>query len=379
MMPATNLELAGEPEDEFEEEAAELEPFFFREKRAPVAHSKAIYVGGLDDEFEDDAFELEPLHRGRVQPAQRELELPAWTRWGAQARKTPAPQRPPTKAPAPTLCSASTLGDKNWSTIRISEKVIPPYIGRDGNMKSSDCAVNVPDALKAKTQIDLLVFLHGLDIEQCQPCFDPNPSNTKKKFRLDAQIQGHKRPVAVAVPRLFWKKGDNGANVAGSWTAANFNKFVTAVLGEIGKASGITTTLGSLIIAGHSRAYAILTPLAREFCQGTAAATTPTEPLAKLTEVWAMDSTYSPLDVRALEIWASKLPKARFFVLYSQKAVGGERFHWLNYYSGCPGFGPPSNLTMCVVPEEHCEIPTKYIGELLSATKYPPDWCKSSS
>jgi hypothetical protein len=32
---------------------------------------------------------------------------------------------------------------------------------------------------------------------------------------------------------------------------------------------------------------------------------------------------YSPLDVRALETWASKVPKTRFFVLYSQKAVGG--------------------------------------------------------
>jgi hypothetical protein len=162
-----------------------------------------------------------------------------------------------------------------------------------------------------------------------------------------------------------------GANVATSWTAANFNKFVTAVISEIGKPSGVVPTLRSLIIAGHSRAYAILTLLAREFCQKTAATTTATEPLAKLTEVWAMDSTYSPLHVRALEAWASKVPKVRFSVLYSQRAAGGERFHWLNYFDVCPGFGPPSNLAMCVVPEEHCEIPMKYVGELLSATKHP--------
>jgi hypothetical protein len=373
-MTATNFELPREPDDEFEEEAVELEPFFVMENRAPAVH---FYLDGSDDEFEDDAFELEPLGRGQVQPAQREIELPAWTRWWAQARETPALKPTSTKALARPLCSPSAATDQNWTTIKISDKVIPPYKDEDGKLRLTDCAINVPDALKTKTEIDLLVFFHGLNIKACRPCFDPNPSNIKKKFGLDAQIQGPKRPVALAVPRLFWKPGDDGANVAASWTAANFNKFVTAVLDEIGRPSGVTPTLRSLIIAGHSRAYAILTPLAREFCQGAAAAT-PTEPLAKLTDVWAMDATYSPLDVRALEIWASKVPKTRFVVLYSQRAVGRERFNWLNYYNGCPGFGPPSNLTMCVVHEEHCELPTKYIGELLSATKHPPDWCKSS-
>jgi hypothetical protein len=378
-MTATEFELPDEPKDEFEEEAAELEPLFFREKRAPAAHSKAIYLGDLDDEFQDDALELELLSRGEVQPSQREFELPAWTKWGGASKKTPAPQRTPTTAPPPPLCSPSTVEDKNWSIVKISEKAIPQYKDQDGNMKSTDCAVNVPDVLKMKTKVDLLVFLHGLNIPRCQRCFDPNPSNTKRKFGLDAQIRGARRRVALAVPRLFWKKGDDGANVAASWTAANFNKFVTAVLDEIGKASGVAPTLGNLIIAGHSRAYAILTRLAREFCQGTAAVTTPTEPLAKLIEVWAMDATYSPLHVRALETWAFKMSKVRFIVLYSQKAVGGERFHWLDYHNVCPGFDPPSNLTMCVVPEEHCDIPMKYVGELLSATKYPPDWCKASS
>jgi hypothetical protein len=399
-LTATEFEPLGEFEDEFEEEAAELEPFFSRGKPIPVAHPapKAVYLGDLGEKFEDEALELEPLSRRRgtfefewptaaPRPAPNELDpdaaesifsgrvrLPGAP--GAQARKTPAPQRTPTKAQARPLCSPSTAEYKNWSTIKIDEKAILPYKIEDGKMKSTDCAVNVPDVLKTKTQIDLLVFFHGL-IMPCQPCFDPDPSNTLKKFGLDAQIHGPKRPVVVAVPRLFWRTGDNGANVAGSWTGANFNKFVRAVLKEVGKQSSVARTLGNLIIAGHSHAHAILTPLAREFYQGTAATTTSTEPLAKLTEVWAMDSTYSPLDVRALETWASKVPKARFFVLYSQKAVGRERFYWLKYYNVFPGFGPPSNLTMCVVPEEHCEIPTKYIGELLSATKHPPDWCKS--
>ena len=98
----------------------------------------------------------------------------------------------------------------------------------------------------------------------------------------------------LAVPRLFWDSDKTGANVNEKWTAVNFNKFVESVLEAIGlplpnvgtTPQFLPRTLGSLIIAGHSRAYAILTPLAREFKKGTAATTmptatkTPTPPLA---------------------------------------------------------------------------------------------------
>ena len=56
---------------------------------------------------------------------------------------------------------------------------------------------------------------------------------------------------------------------SGKWSADNFNKFVQEVLDEIGRQMS-ERTLGTLIIAGHSRAYNILTPLALEFNQGRA-------------------------------------------------------------------------------------------------------------
>jgi hypothetical protein len=301
-------------------------------------------------------------------PAQHEFER------SAQAKKTPGP---PPSPPARSLCSPSTATVGKWSIIRIDPKVIPPY--KEGRIdRLTDCAVNVPAVLEKKSQIDLLVFFHGLNIPECQPCFDPDPSKTLTKFGLDAQINDPKRPVVLAVPRLFWTKDRTGKNVADSWTAGNFNKFVGSVLAEVGK-GGVARTLGSLIIAGHSRAYAILTPFALEFNQAKATTTTPTEPLAKLACVLAMDATYSLTDVRALEAWASAKPGAKFLVVYSAK--GGERVNWGTYYNKDHsfGFGPPPNLKMCTVPERHCEIPAKYVGQLLAAASYPPSWCKATS
>ena len=155
------------------------------------------------------------------------------------------------------MCAASTVTVGKWSTIKIDPKVIPLYKDEGGTPRPTDCAVNVPAVLEKKSQIDLLVFFHGLNIKECQPCFDPDPSKTLTKFGLDAQINDPKRPVVLAVPQLFWTTDPSGANVAKSWTAANFNKFVGSVLAEIGK-GGVARTLVSLTIAGHSRAYAVL-------------------------------------------------------------------------------------------------------------------------
>ncbi len=333
-----------------------------------------------------------PCLAGGAPPAQPEFERTAWVRRGAQARKTPTPQRTPAKTPAqaPRLCSASTAVAGNWHKIQIEDTVIPKYLDNDGNLRSTDCYVNVPDVLASKEQIDLLVFLHGLFTPQCYDNFDPDPSNKLCKFGLDAQINNPKRPVVLAVPRFFWDSDKTGANVNEKWTAVNFNKFVESVLEAIGlplpnvgtTPQFLPRTLGSLIIAGHSRAYAILTPLAREFKKGTAATTmptatkTPTPPLAKLTEVWAMDSTYNTDHVGALEDWASAMPKACFLVLYGN--YGTEKLQWTEYYKD-PSHksGPPPNLRMCIVPEKHCDIPTKYVGQLLSDTKCPRDWCNS--
>lgn len=272
--------------------------------------------------------------------------------------------RPP---PKPSL---STPG--HWLT-PFTSSAIPKYKDAAGNRQSSACSVYVPHAAwKAKT-IDLLVFFHG-DAGPCSDMFNPDPKNNNKKFGLDVQIHDSGRKVALAVPVVHWIAGKS-SNVLGTWTAANLNKFVEEVLVEIGRQTGVRPTLGRLIIAGHSHAYAILTPLACEFDQGAPA--TKMGALARLGEVWALDSTYAPWHVHALEVWTRKCPSGRFIAVLYKK--GTPLSHWKSYYNTkgycSSGFKPP-NLRICTVDEGHCAIPTKYIGKLLSTTRSSPDWCR---
>ena len=200
--------------------------------------------------------------------------------------------------------------------------------------------------------IDLLVFFHGLD--RCRPRFVPDPKKTRNKFGLDEQIDASGRKVALAVPVIHWD-----ANVGGLWTAANLNKFVEEVRGEIGRQSGVTPTLGRLIIAGHSKAYAILTPLALEFVNNAAA--TKQGALAKLKEVWALDSTYGLAHVSALDRWAHAVSNGRFIALLNRASLGDCTQLFLAQ-ALLPGSGrrESANRRLCesrvLQQEEKCEI-----------------------
>ena len=58
---------------------------------------------------------------------------------------------------------------------------------------------------------------------------------------------------------------ENKANIKKAWSAAQLNAFVEEVLDKIGEKSSNRPNLRHLILAGHSRAYDVLTPLANEF------------------------------------------------------------------------------------------------------------------
>jgi hypothetical protein len=291
-------------------------------------------------------------------------------------------QTPRKKAPPPPPCAVPATTAGRWLTAWPS-RAIPNYPDASGKKQSTGCAINVPDALWLKKKVDLLVFFHGHP-GPCTACFDPAPNAAASKFGLDTQIQNASRKVVLAVPVMHWivRKGDTAANLKGVWSAANFNAFVAEILAEIQDQSNMAgpVELGSLIIAGHSRAYAVMTPLALEFNRGAEA--TKKGALAKLQEVWALDSTYGAGSARALEAWAAAAPHVRFVAVLNKtlgpaadpKPIDG----WNAYYDPAWrtfGFGPPPNLRMCKVDEKHCAIPTKYVGNLLSTTKSSPDWC----
>lgn len=311
-----------------------------------------------------------PQYPGRESlVAQSELEHWARARPRPQARLRPRIRRPPAIQPR------AAVG--NW-LIPFTSGAIPRYRDEKGKLRSTLCAVCVPNAAWRQTAIDLLVFFHGDQIDNPKsPCkHDFDPGKVIRNFLLDAQIDASGRQVAVAVPVVHWIRG-NSDNLRGIWTAENLNKFVEEVRNEIGRQSGIKPTLRRLIIAGHSHAFAILNPLADEFYRGAGA--TKEGALAKLSDVWALDSTYGAdgSSARKLDGWARPLPETRFIaVLWKGRAPDRG---WDSYLDNLKRLRklPPSNLKRCRVGEEHCVIPTKYVGQLLSATSYPPGWCQS--
>lgn len=243
---------------------------------------------------------------------------------------------------------------------------IPAYKDQSDKSQATDCSVYVPSRLRNKKEIDLLVFFHGDD--SCTPQHNFNPYKVVKNFRLDEQVEKGQRGVVLAVPVVHWKVGTSN-NIRGVWSAARLNAFVEEVLDQIGSC-GVRPSLNRLILAGHSHAHAILTPLANEFDAGVADTTTGA--LAKLAEVWAMDTTFRS-HALALVKWARQLetvkhPPVRFTVVL---AKGGDPPKIWQETIEKANVKLPQNLSVCKTNETHCRLPAEFVADLLSVV---PCW-----
>jgi hypothetical protein len=242
----------------------------------------------------------------------------------------------------------------------------------DDKARPTLCSVYLPRALKYQSEIDLLVFFHGHDT--CMKHFF-DPAKVVKNFRLDDQVENANRKVALAVPSVFWRhdghpNGSDPKNIRAAWSAAYLNAFVEEALREIGKWSNARRSLRRLILAGHSRAFDILTPLADQFDLGVPE--TRNGALAKLDKVLAMDTTQGLQHAKALEKWARQLkanPKPVQFILVLSKRDPARAVweNWEKTRERTTGHvAPPSNLDVQTKLEDnHCALPGKYIESLL--------------
>ena len=251
-------------------------------------------------------------------------------------------------------------------SLMFRSKSIPAYKDQSGNNQSTDCSVYVPGSLRNKKEIDVLVFFHGDD--SCSPRHSFNPYKVVKNFRLDAQVDQGQREVVLAVPVVYWKAGTSN-NITGIWSAARLNAFVEEVLDQIGTC-GVRPGLRRLILAGHSHAHAILTPLAREF--DAAVADTTRGALAKLAEVWDMDTTFRT-HAQALVKWARKLETdknkpVRFTVVLAKE--GDPPKIWKDTIEK-RNVKLPQNLRVCKTNGKHCDLPAEFVADLLSVV---PCW-----
>jgi hypothetical protein len=212
----------------------------------------------------------------------------------------------------------------------------------------------------------MLVYAHGL-LNPCKPIPKKVPEDfiTSAPFKLGEILDASNRGVVLAIPFLNWENlsGQLAFGPKNRWHALakpeNLNGVVLDVLTTLGKMQGTAApALSSLILAGHSRAYDFLDPLARastdpEMGRGA---------LAKLSQVWAFDTTYS-CEVRAYLNWLAANPNLKISVFYrngSSTAVCGAQF-----YEQQNAVEGRLTVTPLNPTETHCSVPGAHLPGLL--------------
>jgi uncharacterized protein YgiM (DUF1202 family) len=228
-----------------------------------------------------------------------------------------------------------------------------------------DIAVFVPAAAAQATDVDVLFYAHGLNV--CSPVAKTPPISfvTDAPFSLGKIIDATQRPIILAVPFMDWEHlGANGMAFGGSHhklgIPANLNGVLAEVLAQVGQHRNTSApTLSSLVLAGHSRAYDFLNPLA-------AASADPqmsTGALAKLSQVWGLDTGYVCSPIKAWSNWLTSKPSLEISMYYragTATADCGKQFANLVPSSD-------DRLSVHVASEAHCAIPGTELPVLLGA------------
>jgi hypothetical protein len=231
-------------------------------------------------------------------------------------------------------------------------------------------AVFCPKAALGRQDVEVLVFAHGL-LGGCKgPKSFPSGLVTDPPFRLGRAVDESGRPIVLVVPLLDWANpcgGDTFGRGHKRWhplgSPAVLNVVIDEALKEVGRVQGIAApAVTNLVVAGHSRAYDLLEPLAASRAdpamrQGA---------LARLSQVWAFDTTYAG-DVSAWIDWLVSNPALQVQVFYrpgSKTGSVGDKFHAAR----------KDRLLVTKVEEGHCAVPARRLPQLMGspATVAPP-------
>ncbi len=230
-------------------------------------------------------------------------------------------------------------------------------------------AVFCPKAAMSSAAVDVLLFVHGL-LNACRPRPRHVPAEfvTDQPFGFGSLIQASERPVVLAVPLLDWANpgGEQAFGKGGEhWHALarpdHLNQLLGEVLAELGRVlAGTTPALRDLIIAGHSRAYDFLEPLAYSrhdpaMQEGA---------LAQLGQIWAFDTPYAGRVQRWTD-WLTLNPRLQVHLFYrpgNPTGTIGDEFYQRR--------GP--RLAVTRVSEIHCAVPATRIPALLALPSLGP-------
>jgi peptidoglycan hydrolase-like protein with peptidoglycan-binding domain/LAS superfamily LD-carboxypeptidase LdcB len=214
-------------------------------------------------------------------------------------------------------------------------------------------AVFASAAARSSGTVDMLLYIHGLLSPCGAPKVMPDGLVTGATFRLGQIVADSGRPVILVVPQL--QTGNDASwNAHGLDRPASLNALFAEVLtGTSRRLERGPTQLGQLVIAGHSRAYGVLYPLAhahRSEELGTGA-------LAKLARVWVLDATYGKPPIAAFQALAATRPGLGVDILFRAKSPTDK-------FGGRSSSGP---VALRPVPRSitHCAVPARLLPTLL--------------
>jgi D-alanyl-D-alanine carboxypeptidase len=239
----------------------------------------------------------------------------------------------------------------------------------------STTAVYVPGPARDTDPLSLLVWIHGDLI-----CGDEGKNAVSyvksKTFPLAKQVAESKRTFVLVAPTMHWKKGQNSHILGLPEKMNGFLEEVRAGLTAAGWSSA--PSFGRLILAGHSRAYAVLNSLAARVrdAQSSQGA------LATLTDVWLFDTTYGKLHKQAHSAhwlrWAKAKSSVNLRILYRKHSLTADVAELIRDEAAKAGLTnvevkgfEPNLLT-------HCDMPRVRMPDLLATAGNRPARSNSS-
>jgi len=187
--------------------------------------------------------------------------------------------------------------DAPWSPVRLTG--MPGQMWSLTSSGGNSAAVYVPDAVKWESPLCLLIWIHGL-LRVCGDS-DTAPGATIAQspcMPVARLVAASGRPVVLAVPAMNWV-GKGGSSTPME-TPDAFDRLVEDVrAGLEAHVAARPVRLRATFLAGHSRAYEVLHGLAAKPTVSAGA----TGGVAKLREVWSIDTTYGYTKAPSCDAW----------------------------------------------------------------------------
>jgi len=232
-------------------------------------------------------------------------------------------------------------------------------------------AVYVPNAALASNPVQLLVWIHGDILPCCDEGKDAVSYVKSETFPLAKQLADSKRPFVLVVPTMHWMRGQSMHTLGEPTT---MNAFLDEVrTGLTGAGWSSAPSFGRLILAGHSHAYAVFNQLAARVSDAQSSKGA----LAKLTDVWLLDTTYgSGKNKQAICMnwmgWAKAKSRVNLRIFYRRDSGTAALAECIRDEAAKAGL---SNVAVqgfhhCLL--SHCDMPRDRMPALLAASILKP-------